>query len=205
MKKYFLIYKTTNQINQKFYIGKHETYKLDDGYLGSGVVLTSAIQKYGTNNFSKEILYVFDNKDQMESKEKELITEEILSNPMCYNIALGGQGGNLGSEVNKKIGQTMSKVLAGVKKSASHKEAISIAKKAYKPTSNTIEKIKQTAILNYQNMSADEKRKKYGHSGHTNGSAKPVTLNGITYSTRKECCEALSITKHKLYKLLGEA
>ena len=204
MEKYFLIYKTTNQINQKFYIGKHETYNLDDGYLGSGVVLNAAIKKYGVTNFTKEILHIFDNKNQMESKEKDLINETLLSDPMCYNIALGGQGGNLGATVNKKIGQTMSRVLTGVSKSITHKKAISVAKKAYKPTSNTISKIKQTALLNYQNMSKDEKREKYGHKGNTNGSAKPVTLNGITYSTRKECCEVLSITKHKLYKLLGE-
>lgn len=37
--KYYFIYKTTNLINSKIYIGQRSTNKIDDGYLGSGVIL----------------------------------------------------------------------------------------------------------------------------------------------------------------------
>ncbi len=51
---YFIIYKTINLINQKFYIGKHaqscDPYQFD-GYLGSGKRLNLAIRKYGRANF----------------------------------------------------------------------------------------------------------------------------------------------------------
>ena len=86
---FYIIYKTTNKINNKFYIGKHITNDLNDGYLGSGTLLKRAIQKHGRQNFTKEILYVFDNEDDMNKKEKELVVVSENS----YNLCEGGQGG----------------------------------------------------------------------------------------------------------------
>jgi len=55
--KLYYIYLTTNLINNKKYIGKHFG-ELEDGYLGSGLLLQRAIEKYGKENFSKQILYI---------------------------------------------------------------------------------------------------------------------------------------------------
>lgn len=92
---FFTVYLTTNKITNTKYIGKHITNNLDDSYLGSGMLLIKAINKYGSENFEKEILYVFDNEKEMNEKEKELITEDIVKSSEYYNIALGGQGGNI--------------------------------------------------------------------------------------------------------------
>lgn len=90
---FYTIYKTTNTINNKIYIGKHITTNLDDDYLGSGKLLKKAIKKYGKEHFKKEILFVFDTEHEMNLKEIELLTPEYCSLDTNYNIALGGQGG----------------------------------------------------------------------------------------------------------------
>ena len=90
----YTIYKTTNTVNNKIYIGKHQTENISDSYLGSGVSLELAIKKYGKESFTKEILYIFDSEEEMNSKEKELVTEEFIKRKDNYNKSLGGEGGS---------------------------------------------------------------------------------------------------------------
>ena len=86
---FYTIYKTTNLINNRYYIGKHKTENINDSYMGSGKLLKQAIEKYGIENFSKEILFVFNNEEDMNKKEKELV---VLSEE-TYNLCEGGNGG----------------------------------------------------------------------------------------------------------------
>jgi hypothetical protein len=90
---FYTIYKITNMINGKIYIGKHQTKDLNDGYMGSGKHLIRAIKKYGIENFEKEIIFVFNNEDEMNAKEAELVTEEFIKEDNNYNLCVGGKGG----------------------------------------------------------------------------------------------------------------
>ena len=90
---FYTIYKITNKINGKIYIGKHQTKDLNDGYMGSGKHLKRSIEKYGIENFEKEILFQFDNEYDMNIKEAEIVNEEFVLREDTYNICIGGQGG----------------------------------------------------------------------------------------------------------------
>jgi hypothetical protein len=90
---YYTVYKVTNKINNKIYIGCHKTTDINDGYMGSGKHLTYSQNKYGIENFEKEILYVFDNATEMLAKEREIVNEQFVADQNTYNLRQGGQGG----------------------------------------------------------------------------------------------------------------
>lgn len=92
----YLIYKTTNLLNNKYYIGCHQTDDLNDGYLGSGKHLKYAIKKYGKNNFKFEIMYFLSSKEEMFELERKIVNEDLINNPLTYNLKIGGSGGNPG-------------------------------------------------------------------------------------------------------------
>ena len=64
-KKYHFIYKTTNLLSGKYYIGMHSTDNLGDGYLGSGKRLRYSINKYGEENHNREILEFVDSRKEL--------------------------------------------------------------------------------------------------------------------------------------------
>jgi len=80
-------------IDCKVYIGKHQTKDLNDGYMGSGKQLKRAQVKHGIENFKKEILFQFDNENDMNTKEAELVTKEFCLREDTYNLCPGGKGG----------------------------------------------------------------------------------------------------------------
>ena len=90
---FYYLYEIKNQVNNKVYVGVHKTKSMDDGYMGSGKVILSAIKKHGVENFTKVILETFDNSEDMFRREKEVVTDEFLARADTYNLRRGGFGG----------------------------------------------------------------------------------------------------------------
>ena len=92
-KKHHFIYKTTNLLNEKFYVGMHSTDNLEDGYVGSGKRLGYSIRKYGLENHKFEILEFLPSREELKKREAEVVNEEMLKHPLCMNLKFGGEGG----------------------------------------------------------------------------------------------------------------
>ena len=90
---FYYLYEIRNNINGKIYVGVHKTKVINDGYMGSGKVIKSAIEKNGVDNFTKTILEHFDSSEAMYAREKEVVTEEFLNRDDTYNLRRGGSGG----------------------------------------------------------------------------------------------------------------
>lgn len=93
---YYYVYKTTNIINGKFYIGvhKHKTPH-DKSYIGSGITLKRAIQKYGIENFHNEVISYHGTHEDAYKHEAQIVNDELINTDECYNMIRGGKGGGL--------------------------------------------------------------------------------------------------------------
>ena len=90
------IYKITNKINGKIYIGKHIDKSKNgiDDYMGSGIIIKNAQKKYGIENFTKDILEECTKEDV---DQKEIFWIEKLQSTnykIGYNVTKGGDGGD---------------------------------------------------------------------------------------------------------------
>jgi hypothetical protein len=132
----------------------HSTSNLNDGYIGSGTLLAKAIKKHGRENFSIEILEFCDDREKLKLRESQLVTQEVLDDPMCMNLKLGGGYGTFGIKHDKKREYRPL--------SESHKAALSKSGKGkygkWKRTPETNSKISET--LRSHQQSEDTKRKR---------------------------------------------
>lgn len=93
------IYKIINKVNNRWYIGKHNGK--DPNYMGSGKLLKQAKEKYGLENFEKIVLETVDSPELLNEREKYWIEKtNAVNDPQSYNLAYGGEGGNLSKYVN---------------------------------------------------------------------------------------------------------
>lgn len=107
----YYIYRITNLINGKTYIGQHRYEKLDDGYMGSGVLILKAIKKHGKENFKKDIIeFDIPTLELANDWEQMYILFERAKGKAEYNIANGGNGIGTCSE---KTREKLSNVLKG--------------------------------------------------------------------------------------------
>lgn len=92
-RKFHYIYKITRS-DGMFYIGRHSTDNLDDAYFGSGQRLWKSIKKHGKEKHTKEVLEFLPSLKALKLREAELVNYDLLANPLCMNLAKGGDGGS---------------------------------------------------------------------------------------------------------------
>lgn len=165
-----IIYKTTNKLNGKIYIGQLTLINKKD-YLGSGVHLKNAVEKYGKENFTREVICECLTQEELNEKEKYWIAHFNATNPdIGYNICDGGRGASgfkhseetrsIIGESNRKrppiTEETRQKMIAssrkGQKLSRAHKAKIAKAHIGLKATPEQREKqskAKQKPIIEY--------------------------------------------------------
>lgn len=141
-KLYHYTYKITNLCNGKIYLGVHSTNSMDDGYLGSGDVITLAKKKYGKENFKIEILEKFSSFEESRQAERELVNLEVVLDPNTYNLKIGGLGG-------RRIGYI-----------ASEKERAHLSKITKKRYEDPKERAKTSIALLKANSKPEVKQKK---------------------------------------------
>jgi hypothetical protein len=150
----YFVYETTNLINSKKYRGIHKTSNIDDGYLGSGLVLLLSVNKYGKENFTREILEYCNSYDELIEKEKLYVDENWVKDPLTYNLKTGGQSaGILSDESKNKISETL-------KRKYESGEIIAVGwNTGISPTEEVKRKISETLKEKYKNEEHPSKGK----------------------------------------------
>lgn len=152
---YGYIYKTTNIKNGKIYIGQHHADEFNYNYLGSGFLLKKSILKYGKDAFRVELLEWCISKKHLDEREIHYINKYNSKNTdIGYNIACGGQGGNLGPEVNKKISESLKGIPCSEEKRCNISKSLIGKKRNPEVVKRTSEKLKGQKRTN-------EQRKRY--------------------------------------------
>ena len=123
--KYYGLYKITNLLNGKMYIGQHITANLDDGYMGSGVLIRRAVKKYGVENFRKEWLMFCEDEEELNYMERVFVDQTWIDRSDTYNMVLGGGCGWSfvnSTPVSEETKHKISIKIKGKPKSKEHKE-----------------------------------------------------------------------------------
>lgn len=107
--KHYIIYKITNRVNGKIYIGKHRCDNLDDDYFGSGKLLLNAIHKYGIENFTFHLESDLKNEKEMDLLEEAVVNKDFLARDDVYNISRGGPNPCMYGDKNPFYGKKHSK------------------------------------------------------------------------------------------------
>ena len=132
---YYFVYRTTNTLNGKIYVGAHKTHNIRDSYLGSGFIFKKAVEKYGRDAFKREILALYPSFEEMYKAEKYIVDKAFIAREDTYNLMLGGYGsGGFSDATKKKMSESRSgskHPLYGVPMSDKTKQAIGSANKKY--------------------------------------------------------------------------
>lgn len=157
----FTVYMHTNMINNKKYVGITSRKPEHRWFHGKGYphnkYFTSAINKYGWDNFKHEILYTDLTEEEACLKEQELIKfYKSNQHDYGYNLESGGRYCKINEETKRKIG----KASKGRKLSEEHKRKISQSEKGKVVSEETRKKLSEANKRRFMNS---EERYKCGN------------------------------------------
>jgi predicted GIY-YIG superfamily endonuclease len=113
----YILYRTTNTINGKYYIGVSNGN--NKWYKGSGTALKNAIKKHGTKNFITEIIEMFETEQEAFNRERQIVTEYEVNDRNCYNMKSGGKGGT-GQKKTEAHKKKISDTIKSLQKNRTH-------------------------------------------------------------------------------------
>ncbi|QDP47295.1 MAG: putative endonuclease [Prokaryotic dsDNA virus sp.] len=117
----FYVYKTTNLINGKTYVGAHKQVYFTDTYIGCGIrsqkdaeykqcrksYFSKAVVEFGYNNFKKEVLMYFNNMEEAYEYEASIVTEEWAKSDDNYNVSIGGRVSYMSEDGRRRLSERM--------------------------------------------------------------------------------------------------
>jgi group I intron endonuclease len=164
MHKKGIIYKTTNLINNKIYIGQHS--RNDPDYLGSGKILNKSIKKYGKENFTREILEECDY-DILNIRETYWILYFNSTNKKIgYNMTPTGRVSNFGNRHSEETKMKMADSKKG-SKNPRYKVKLSIDEKLKFTTKGLVRNLEWRAALSFSKKGI--KNPAFGKPAHNKG------------------------------------
>jgi len=155
------IYKITNLINGKYYIGKDKNDR--NSYFGSGTIIKQAINKYGKSNFKKTILEKCNSNEELSSKEIFWIKKLNSTSPNGYNITTGGEGGDTTSNHPNKKNIIKKRNLSNKNKKRSEE----FCKKLSKQLKQYYKNIDKETLKNRSLKSVKNRQKRINEQGYT--------------------------------------
>ena len=181
---YGFIYITTNMVNGMKYLGQKKFDRIWKNYLGSGAILRKAINKYGKENFVRNIVCICNSPEELNRAEYDLsVFLDVVESPDWYNLCYGGGATN------------------GYKRSDEEKAMLS---RIIKEKMNTPEvRAKMEIICANRDMSG-ENNPNYGNHKLA-GENNPNYGKKASDETRRKISEALSNPSEETRKKLSDA
>jgi len=167
-KKFHYIYKIINIKNGRYYIGMHSTDNLNDGYMGGGKRIRNSIRKHGLELHGKEILEYVDTRYILGEREREIVNDDLLNDPLCMNLCRGGHYNDRGwtSEDREKAKNTIINLSKDPQWSLTHSKKISDSLKGKKMDSFRNKKHTDAAKKSIgEKISANQKGEKNSQYG----------------------------------------
>lgn len=204
------VYKITNKLNGKIYIGVRScACDIDkDPYMGSGRGLREDIEKIGAHNFKKDIIKICEDRESALELERELVDHDFINRSDTYNLILGGRGGcnwdTINEEKIKDIKQRISDAGKGRKFTEEHKKKLGDSRRGKTIPKEVREKISKTLT---GTVMAQEIRDKISrsHKGvkktkeHARNIAKAITGRTLSDELKNKIQEGHRCRMKKVY------